>query len=78
MAAGLFMLSGTNARPQGADAPDDGPAIPREESRTGIVTTQGKEYEVHPATPTYGGDTGLFDLPSAYTLPRGKLSFGLF
>src|SRR5262245_8307286 len=52
--------------------------ITREESHTGVMTVDGKEYEIHPATPSFGGDTGLFDLPSAYTLPRGKFSFSLF
>jgi outer membrane protein OmpA-like peptidoglycan-associated protein len=33
---------------------------------------------VRPATPTYSGDTGLFRLGSAYTLPKGKASFSLF
>ena len=38
----------------------------------------GKEFEVHPATPTYEGTTGLFHLPSAYTLAKGKMSFSGF
>jgi hypothetical protein len=37
-----------------------------------------REWEVHPATPTYEGTTGLFRLPSAYVLPKGKFSFQLF
>jgi outer membrane protein OmpA-like peptidoglycan-associated protein len=39
---------------------------------------EGKEYEVHPATPNYEGTTGLFHMPSAYTLPKGKTSGQLF
>ena len=35
-------------------------------------------HEALPATPTYEGTTGLFHLPSAYTLPKGKPSLGLF
>ncbi len=31
-----------------------------------------------PRLPTYSGDTGLFHLSSAYTLPKGKASFSLF
>jgi outer membrane protein OmpA-like peptidoglycan-associated protein len=42
------------------------------------MTVGDKEYEVHPATPTYEGTTGLFHLPSAYTLPKAKFSFSLF
>jgi len=49
--------------------------IPRSATSSGTFIVEGREYEIHPATPTYGGDTGLFDLPSAYTLPKGKFSF---
>ena len=42
------------------------------------MTIDGKEWSVRPAAPTYEGDTGLFRLSSAYTLPKGKFSFGLF
>jgi hypothetical protein len=42
------------------------------------VTFDGRVFEVRPATPTYLGDTGLFHLSSAYTLPKGKFSFSLF
>jgi hypothetical protein len=44
----------------------------------GTTTIDGREYEVRPATPTYLGDTGLFHLPSAYTLPKGRFSLSLF
>ena len=46
--------------------------------KTWTATIDGKEYEVRPATPAYDGDTGLFHLSSAYTLPKGKASFSLF
>ena len=46
--------------------------------KTWTATIDGKEYEVRPATPAYDGDTGLFHLSSAYTLPKGKVSFSLF
>jgi len=46
--------------------------------KTWTITEDGKEYEVRPATPTYSGDTGLFNLSSAYTLPKGGFSVGLF
>jgi outer membrane protein OmpA-like peptidoglycan-associated protein len=52
--------------------------VTKEEVKTWTAEIDGKEYEVHPATPTYGGDTGLFHLSSAYTLPKGKVSFSLF
>ena len=49
--------------------------IPRSATSSGTFIVEGREFEIHPAAPTYGGDTGLFDLPSAYTLPKGKFSF---
>jgi outer membrane protein OmpA-like peptidoglycan-associated protein len=49
-----------------------------EDVKTWKATFDGKDYEVRPATPSYMGDTGLFHLPSAYTLPKGKLSISLF
>jgi outer membrane protein OmpA-like peptidoglycan-associated protein len=52
--------------------------VNKDEVKTWITTGNGREYAVHPATPTYEGTTGLFHLPSAYTLPKGKLSFSLF
>ena len=48
------------------------------EAKTWTSTIDGKEYEVRTATPAYEGDTGLFHLSSAYTLPRGRASFSLF
>ncbi len=48
------------------------------DAKTWISTIDGKDYEVRTATPTYEGDTGLFHLSSAYTLPKGKVSFSLF
>jgi len=52
--------------------------VTRDEVRTWTIDIEEKEWEVHPATPTYEGTTGLFRMPSAYTLPKGKFSFQLF
>jgi hypothetical protein len=52
--------------------------VKREDVKTWTMTVDGKEWSVRPATPTYEGDTGLFRLASAYTLTKGKASFGLF
>jgi outer membrane protein OmpA-like peptidoglycan-associated protein len=52
--------------------------VKEEDVTTGIVTVGETRYEIHPATPTYGGDTGLFHLSSAYTLQKGRVSFSLF
>lgn len=59
-------------------AADDAGTVKKEDVKTWTVTADGKETEVRPATPTYFGDTGLIHLGSAYTLPKGKASFGLF
>lgn len=50
----------------------------KEDVRTWTIDIDGREWEVHPATPTYEGTTGLFHMPSAYTLPKGRFSFSLF
>jgi outer membrane protein OmpA-like peptidoglycan-associated protein len=55
-----------------------GDTITKEEVKTWTMEIDGKEYEVHPATPTYEGTTGLFHMPTAYTLPKGKVAFALF
>ena len=52
--------------------------VKKEDVKTWTMTVDGKEWSVRPAAPTYEGDTGLFRLSSAYTLPKGKFSFGLF
>jgi hypothetical protein len=52
--------------------------VNKDEVKTWTMTGNGREYAVHPLTPTYEGTTGLFRLRSAYTLPKGKVSFSLF
>jgi outer membrane protein OmpA-like peptidoglycan-associated protein len=52
--------------------------VKKEDVKTWVATADGKEYEVRPATPNYFGDTGLFHISSAYTLPKGKAAFSLF
>jgi outer membrane protein OmpA-like peptidoglycan-associated protein len=64
---------------QSAPADEKGhKTVTKEQVKTWTTTIDGKEYEVRPATPTYDGDTGLFHLSSAYTLPKGKVAFSLF
>jgi outer membrane protein OmpA-like peptidoglycan-associated protein len=55
-----------------------GKTVKREEVKTWITTLEGKEWSVRPATPAYEGDTGLFHLSSAYTLPKGKFAISAF
>jgi outer membrane protein OmpA-like peptidoglycan-associated protein len=62
----------------GAQDPPDTCTVTRENVKTWTIQINGRDYEAHPATPTYEGTTGLFHLPSAYTLPKGKVSFSLF
>jgi outer membrane protein OmpA-like peptidoglycan-associated protein len=60
-----------------ADAQSAG-SVERGDVHAWTLEVEGTEREGLPATPTYGGDTGLFQLPSAYTLPRGGFSFSGF
>lgn len=61
-----------------AASADEIGTLKQEDVRTWVITVDGKEREARPATPSYFGDTGLFHLGSAYTLPKGKASFSLF
>ncbi|MFI5183323.1 MAG: OmpA family protein [Vicinamibacteria bacterium] len=70
---GLLALAGPT---WGQDAHHD--SVKPEDVKTWTATIDGKEYEVRPATPTDDGDTGLFRLSSAYTLPKGRLSVNLY
>jgi outer membrane protein OmpA-like peptidoglycan-associated protein len=79
------LLLGALLAPAGwvsAQAADEGSpsqkTVTRDQVKTWTATINGKEYEVRPATPSYDGDTGLFHLSSAYTLPKGKAAFSLF
>ena len=70
---GAFALAGAaNAHSQTR------PEVRREDVKTWVISIDGKDYEAHPATPAYDGSTGLFHLPSAYTLPKGRVSASLF
>jgi outer membrane protein OmpA-like peptidoglycan-associated protein len=52
--------------------------VRREDVRTWVVSIKDKDYEARPSTPAYDGSTGLFHLPSAYTLPKRRMSVSLF
>jgi len=68
----------TAAWAQDAPPAGEGCQVKKEEVKTWTMDIEGKEYQVHPATPAYDGSTGLFHMPSAYTLPKGKVSVSLF
>ena len=52
--------------------------VKKEDVKTWTMMVDGKEWSARPATPSYDGDTGLFRLSSAYTLPKGKAAFSVF
>src|SRR3972149_262558 len=52
--------------------------VKKEDVKTWTMTVHGKEWSVRPVAPAYEGDTGLFRLSPAYTLPRRAFSFSLF
>jgi len=56
----------------------DHATVEKGDVRTWTIEIDGREWEVHPATPSYEGTTGLFHMPTAYTLPKGRFSFSLF
>lgn len=76
--AGLLAWAGFGAAQEPPAGPE--PACEREEKdvRTWTMNIGDRLYEVHPATPSYEGTTGLFHLPSAYVLPKRKVSVSLF
>jgi outer membrane protein OmpA-like peptidoglycan-associated protein len=77
-AAGLLALaSGARAQEPAADPGHHG-TMTQEEVKTWTAEINGKQYGVHPWAPSYEGTTGLFHMPVAYTLPKGKFSFSLF
>ena len=52
--------------------------VERGDVKTWVITVDGKDYEARPLTPTFSGSSGLFWLPSAYTVAKGKTSFSLY
>jgi outer membrane protein OmpA-like peptidoglycan-associated protein len=70
---GLLALSA----PRWVRADEPGTVKP-EDVKSWTMKIDDQEYSVRPATPSYAGDTGLFRLSTAYTLPKGKVAFSLF
>lgn len=52
--------------------------VERGDVKTWVITVDGKDYEARPLTPTFSGSSGLFYMPSAYTVAKGRTSFSLF
>ena len=74
----LGALALTAAATQGLaqTAPPD--TIERTDVKTWVITVDGKDYEARPLTPTFSGSSGLFHMPSAYTLAKKEVGFSLF
>ena len=52
--------------------------VERKDVKTWVFTSDGKEYEARPLTPSFSGSSGLFHLSSAYTLAKGRTAFSLY
>lgn len=74
MVSGLTLAGTDRAQSQTSDRD----TIRRDEVKSWVIEIDGKEYSAHASTPAYDGSTGLFRLPSAYTLPKGRFAFSLF
>ena len=72
----LLLAAGGSAAAQ--DDASGAKTVARDEVKSWIFEVDGKEWSVRPAAATVTGDTGLFRLGSAYTLPRGTFSFAVF
>jgi outer membrane protein OmpA-like peptidoglycan-associated protein len=77
-AVGAAWIIAASAWSQGAPGGTEAGTVKKEDVKSWIISVDGKDYSVHTLTPSYAGDTGLFHLSSAYTLPKGKLSLSLF
>ena len=69
-----FAIAATSGFAQTAPAG----TVEAKDVKTWIINVDGKDYEARPITPTFSGDTGLFHLPSAYTLAKGKSAFSIY
>ncbi|MBP6704631.1 MAG: OmpA family protein [Vicinamibacteria bacterium] len=74
MVSGLTLAGTDRVQSQTTDRE----TIRRDEVKSWVIEIDGKEYSAHASTPAYDGSTGLFRLPSAYTLPKGRFAFSLF
>lgn len=74
LGAVALAVSATSAFAQGA--PEG--TVERSNVRTWVISVDGKDYEARPLTPSFSGSSGLFHLPSAYTLAKGKTGFSLY
>ena len=74
MVSGLTLAGTDTVQSQTSDREP----IRRDEVKSWVIEIDGKEYSAHASTPSYDGSTGLFRLPSAYTLPKGRFAFSLF
>jgi outer membrane protein OmpA-like peptidoglycan-associated protein len=73
-----WLLGALLVSPGAAWAQEATDTVKPEDVKTWTFDFNGKEWSARTAAPSYEGDTGLFRLSSAYTLPKGRLSFSLF
>jgi len=78
MVLALTGLLGLGGPASAQDDASEGKTVTREEVKSWVITLDGKDWSVRPGAATTLGDTGLFRLSSAYTLPKGFFSFSLF
>jgi outer membrane protein OmpA-like peptidoglycan-associated protein len=72
-----LLASAAFAQAQATATPPPG-QVNREDVKTWTATVGDKEWSIRPAALTMEGDTGLFRIPSAYTLGKGQAAFGYF
>jgi outer membrane protein OmpA-like peptidoglycan-associated protein len=75
---GTVALSGAAFAEDKSEKTEPKNTVKKEDVKTWVVPIEGKDWSIRPAAPAFDGDTGLFHLSSAYTLPKGKVSFSLF
>jgi outer membrane protein OmpA-like peptidoglycan-associated protein len=75
---GTVALSGAAFAEDKSEKTEPKDTVKKEDVKTWVVPIEGKDWSIRPAAPAFDGDTGLFHLSSAYTLPKGKVSFSLF
>lgn len=52
--------------------------VERKDVQTWVFSSDGKDYEARPLTPSFSGSSGLFHLSSAYTVAKGRTAFSLY
>ncbi len=75
---GVLALASAGFAEDKSETTESKTTVKKEDVKTWVVPIEGKDWSIRPAAPSFGGDTGLFHLSSAYTLLKGKMSFSGF